>query len=536
MKRIVRIALVFLLLLSMTACGGQAAERESGGAASAEEALSKKEQWAAEGLGWGAVVSFGSYEQDNDPGNGKEPIEWLVLDVEEGRALLLSRKILDAALFDESGEIVHWDECTLRTWLDQTFLSEAFSETEQESVLLSHLDTPANSVYDTHTVQSTEDRVFLLSLEEVEQYFALSWGTSGHFYDNDIKAEATAYALSKGLEEEQQRADWCLRSSGFYGGSGCACVHASGWISSVANLGNREVLWGIRPAVWVDLDAALTIVQKQASDTDTGLTDIFPTDWEGRYVTVADENVLHVYCKMAYDTLEGDMRDQSRLFSVYYLTDDNLTLPESASLGTYDGVSVEMVVRPDVPSFSSDAVTAEYIDMCCDLGSIQNALRDRIAELEHFRRVEQFGFDTSLYTTPDASAIATGIYQLECGDWTEASKTELLTEYNHTSYLSVSPDGTVYLSLGSREPIKGTILGAADPDALPEGEPQAILWFENDRTVKPVSYLQLVMSIHGMEEAELVPDAPKGLLGSEWTYTWVSGEYWTEGSMRGDIG
>ena len=116
------------------------------------------------------------------------------------------------------------------------------------------------------------------------------------------------------------------------------------------------------------------------------------------------------------------------------------------------------------------------------------------------------------------------------------SKNELLSTYNHTSYLSVAPDGTVYLSLGSNEPIRGTLLAATNFDTLPDGEPKCIIWFENDRIVKPVYYVQLTMTIYGMEDAKLKEDAPKGVVGSTWTYTWVSDEYWTKESMQGDIG
>ena len=38
----------------------------------------------------GEYFAFGVYEQDNDLTNGKEPIEWLVLDVQDGEDLLLS--------------------------------------------------------------------------------------------------------------------------------------------------------------------------------------------------------------------------------------------------------------------------------------------------------------------------------------------------------------------------------------------------------------------------------------------------------------
>lgn len=39
----------------------------------------------------GSYVKFGSYEQDNDLSNGKEKIEWLVLDLQANEALLISK-------------------------------------------------------------------------------------------------------------------------------------------------------------------------------------------------------------------------------------------------------------------------------------------------------------------------------------------------------------------------------------------------------------------------------------------------------------
>ena len=52
----------------------------------------------------GDYVTFGSYEQDNNTGNGQEPIEWLVLDYDaaNNRALLLSRYGLDALPYNKT--------------------------------------------------------------------------------------------------------------------------------------------------------------------------------------------------------------------------------------------------------------------------------------------------------------------------------------------------------------------------------------------------------------------------------------------------
>lgn len=536
--------LLLSLLLSLTACGERESEPGQDGTVSGEQSTAKAEPLTAEELGWGAIVSFGHYEQDNDLTNGKEPIEWMVLDVQEDRALLVSRQILEDMAFDESGEDRLWNESSLRTWLNDSFFQEAFTEQEQVSVQLSHLETPGDSVYDTELVPATEDRVFLLSIQEVEQYFGLAWGSTGHFYDNDIKAQPTAYALSKGMETKNQRAYWYLRSSGWMGDRPFSSVSGDGGITSVADVGPMEgKVRGVRPAVWVTLDADMTLLRKQSSDLDISLEELLPTDWADRYVvkeeehTDPDYSVVHVYCKMAYESLGAELKDQSRLFSVYYLPDDSLTLPESTSLGSYDGVPVELTMRPDVPTFDSNAVAAEYADMASDLTFVIDALEDRVAELDHFRKVENFGVDLDLYFPPDVSKFQTGIYQLDCGLWTEESMNTLLTEYNHTSYLSVAPDGTAFLSQGSREPRKAKLWVAADPELLPEGEPGAVLWFEDDGIVKPVQcYEQMTIAIENMEKAELKANGSGETETTDWGYSWVSGDFWTEASMQDGIG
>lgn len=275
-------------------------------------------------------------------------------------------------------------------------------------------------------------------------------------------------------------------------------------------------------------------IQKD-EEIDTGIEAFFPTDWEGRYILVEKEDSIRVYCKNAYETGE---KEKSLLFFIYWITGDTIS-PGNTYLGTYKGYPVEAVVPWDIPTFSSKEATAEYTDMIYDVGRILDMIEDRLAEEANSYQADQYdsesGYDLSLYTTPDASSFVTGVYQLDCGSWSEKSKNEILGEYNQTSYLSVSPDGTVYLSLGSKEPIKGTLLMVADESALSEDEPECLIWFE-DGIVKPGYYLQLILTIHGMEEVELKPGAQEGLEGSVWTYTWVSDRFWTEETFRGDIG
>ena len=104
MKKSISIVLAFLIVLLLFSY------------ASAEEV--KKDD----------MILFGHYEQDNDLGNGPEPIEWIVLDTQDGKALLLSKYGLDAVPYnDDNNRAVTRETCTLRTWLNDTFLNAAFT-------------------------------------------------------------------------------------------------------------------------------------------------------------------------------------------------------------------------------------------------------------------------------------------------------------------------------------------------------------------------------------------------------------------------
>lgn len=78
----------------------------------------------------GEYVTFGSYEQDADFDNGPEPIEWMVLDHQDGRTLLLAKYGLDASWYHvESADDVTWENCKLRSWLNTDFYNTAFNDT-----------------------------------------------------------------------------------------------------------------------------------------------------------------------------------------------------------------------------------------------------------------------------------------------------------------------------------------------------------------------------------------------------------------------
>ena len=120
----------------------------------------------------GSVISFGTFEQDNDLTNGSEPIEWIILDIQGDEALLLSRYALDSKKFHNSDSKVSWEESDLRVWLNDEFYSQAFSDVDQSHIVQNTIKNSkgvGNDIFEDQ--EETEDNVFLLSREDVIEYF-----------------------------------------------------------------------------------------------------------------------------------------------------------------------------------------------------------------------------------------------------------------------------------------------------------------------------------------------------------------------------
>ena len=200
----------------------------------------------------GDIVYFGTYEQDNDTTNGKENIEWLVLAKENSRVLVISDKALDCQPYNSSyTEEVTWENCSLRKWLNGTFLNKAFSTEEQAQIQNTTVSADNNPQYSTNPGNATTDKVFLLSINEVEKYFNS---------DEARKCAPTAYAKAQGASTSDTFKTpsgaatcwWWLRSPGD-DQSSAAYVYFGG---DVFELGNYVFsgLNAVRPAMWISID------------------------------------------------------------------------------------------------------------------------------------------------------------------------------------------------------------------------------------------------------------------------------------------
>lgn len=179
----------------------------------------------------GDVVLFGSYEQNNIRSDGAEPIEWLVLDVKSDRILLLSQYALDSERYHYRKESVSWDTCSVRDWLNTTFYEEAFTRSEQRSILSS-----GTSVYD--------DYVFLLSDVEAETYLPRA---------KDRICKATVYGSCQIYVNPTTGGSWwLLRTTGDDGSKFAMSVNSDGTIDY--NGGHVESDRGtVRPAIWINI-------------------------------------------------------------------------------------------------------------------------------------------------------------------------------------------------------------------------------------------------------------------------------------------
>ena len=119
----------------------------------------------------GDTVIFGMYEQDGNKANGREWIEWLVLDREEDRILVISRYGLSSQAFNTTNISVSWGHSTVRDFLNRRFLNDAFSEAEQARIPTVTVRAEQNPGFDTDSGEDTQDKLFLLSIGEADKYF-----------------------------------------------------------------------------------------------------------------------------------------------------------------------------------------------------------------------------------------------------------------------------------------------------------------------------------------------------------------------------
>jgi len=188
----------------------------------------------------GDTITFGTYEQDNNADNGTEAIEWIVLERDGNKVLVVTEYCIEWLPFHNTFTKVGWKDSSIRSWLNNTFLNEAFTAQEKSSIISTQHTNP--DFYDDSESErnwrgTTTDRVFLLSSGEADRYFSS---------DSERRAEGTEYACNKGKSASWY---WWLRSANN--------IEYAGFVSE-GELGYGEEVdrnMGIRPAMWIDISS-----------------------------------------------------------------------------------------------------------------------------------------------------------------------------------------------------------------------------------------------------------------------------------------
>lgn len=197
----------------------------------------------------GEIVLFGEYRQSSDT-DFKERIAWKVLAREDDKLLLLTQQCLDCQQYNMSGAPCTWESSSIRKWLREEFLSEAFTAAEQEKIIQTSVPVDYNPDYrGIYAGEGTVDQVFLLSIRELETYL---------FTPEQRKAFPTQYAQLQGAGHDHDIEGgpcwWWLRTQGMDNAhvtdvrSGGAINYEGYRVSSVT--------FAVRPAMWINIGAS----------------------------------------------------------------------------------------------------------------------------------------------------------------------------------------------------------------------------------------------------------------------------------------
>ena len=191
----------------------------------------------------GNTITFGSYPQKGRSGS-LEPLEWIILKKEDGKAFLVSKKVIDCKTFHKNRVEMTWETSDMRRWLNESFYRKAFSGEERQRIQKALLRQLENPKYRGKPGNDTEDYVFLLDIEDIENLF---WGQEEQI------CHPTEYAIGQGtFGNVDSGTAWWTRSLGKNPYS-IVFVKNDGCIEYGGTFAICDFI-GVRPAIWISVD------------------------------------------------------------------------------------------------------------------------------------------------------------------------------------------------------------------------------------------------------------------------------------------
>ena len=190
------------------------------------------------------IINGSKYHKTENNYFKYEPIKWRVLHYENSEAFLLADAILDSQPYHSENEEIDWEKSSIRAWLNNEFINKAFSNEENKAINTVELISKDNSKYGTQGGKNTSDKLFLLSLSEVDETEESKeygfWDKKTRKCKNDNFSEETYF--------------WWLRSPG-NSSHDAAGVYYYGWVFGYG-YDVQEPAGGIRPALYLNLSSS----------------------------------------------------------------------------------------------------------------------------------------------------------------------------------------------------------------------------------------------------------------------------------------
>ncbi len=186
---------------------------------------------------------------------------WIVLDVQDNKALIITEYIIELRSYNDKYIDTTWEECTLRKYLNGEFYN-SFDENDRLQICPVHNTNPDNQWYGTAGGKDTEDKIFLLSMEEIVcKYF----GDSSKMFFNPGKNQRywferkdpnNSKRIARIFWNKEQVSWWWTRTPGRVGVK-AVYIHGDGNIGIQGNnilkgnIADGRCTGGVRPVMWV---------------------------------------------------------------------------------------------------------------------------------------------------------------------------------------------------------------------------------------------------------------------------------------------
>lgn len=209
------------------------------------------------------TVYFGKYWQNDTDCNGKadkkdekDPIRWRVLSVNGNDAFLMADQILDGRRYHDWDVETTWENCSLRVWLNNEFLNDAFTGEEQDAIMITDVVNEDNPENRAEGGNNTFDKVYIPSFREAVN---VAYGFDENYGSRSLSRNVayTDYTISHhtfpmDIGSPQAIGGWWLRTPGYKNETAIDV----GCYGSMVDLGGRPVDWyyGVRPVMHLNLD------------------------------------------------------------------------------------------------------------------------------------------------------------------------------------------------------------------------------------------------------------------------------------------